>query len=288
VTKQDFEQSAERLLADMDQPSVDGVNAWFVSKAAADLGLKVVLSGLGGDELLAGYSTFSSVPKLHRVRRAVGCMPFAAAFAGFALRRAGPRLMRQQPKLAGLFDHPKDWGTSYLLRRAVLLPFEVERVLDPATVREGLDRLRVLEHVRAALSPDPGHDLARVAALEASLYMRNQLLRDADWASMAHSLELRVPFVDWPTLERIAPVMHRFAGSAGKQALACSPSTPLPEEVRNRARSGFSVPMNKWLREAASGTSGLASRHWGRRVAAAFAPAAHISPQERHAVAAAG
>jgi asparagine synthase (glutamine-hydrolysing) len=270
----------------MDQPTVDGVNAWFVSNAAADLGLKVVLSGLGGDELLGGYSTFSSVPKLHRFRRAAARLPFAAAFGSFALRRLGPPIVRRQPKIVGIFDHPRDWGASYLLRRAVLLPFEVERVLDPATVREGLERLQVLDTVRAAISPDPGHDLARVAALEGSLYMRNQLLRDADWASMAHSLELRVPFVDWPTLKRIAPVMHRLGGGAGKQALALSPTVPLPEEVRNRARSGFSVPMNKWLSEATAGSSSLASRHWSRRVSAAFAPTPHAPSDDRQPIAA--
>jgi asparagine synthase (glutamine-hydrolysing) len=288
VTKGDFERSAEQLLADMDQPTIDGVNAWFVSKAAADLGLKVVLSGLGGDELLAGYSTFSSVPKLHRFRERAARLPLAAAFANFVLRRLGPRLVRRQPKLAGIFDHPQDWGASYLLRRAVLLPFEVERVLDPAAVREGLERLQVLDRVRTAISPDPGHDLARVAALEASLYMRNQLLRDADWASMAHSLELRVPFVDWPTLQRIAPIMHRLGGGSGKRALACSPSIPLPDEVRNRARSGFSVPMNRWLHEAAAGSSGLASRHWGRRVAAAFSPSMSAPANDGQPLAAAG
>ena len=100
--------------------------------------------------------------------------------------------------------------------------------------------------------------------------MRNQLLRDADWASMAHSLELRVPFVDWPTLGRIAPITHRLGDRAGKLALANAPSAPLPAEVMNRGRTGFTVPVGRWIGAGQTISSGLASRQWSGRVSAAF------------------
>ena len=151
-----------------------------------------------------------------------------------------------------------------------MLPFELGRVLDQDTVREGLERLDPLRLIRTALTPDPGDDIRRVAALEASLYMRNQLLRDSDWASMAHSLELRVPFVDMPTLRRIAPIAHRLGNRVGKTALARAPSLPLPGAVQNRGRTGFTIPVARWIGTSAGASAGLGSRDWAGRVSTAF------------------
>ena len=90
-----------------------------------------------------------------------------------------------------------DWAGAYLLRRGVYMPWELDGLLDPALVEEGLRRLAPLSHIAAELQAGRSlGDFDRVAALETSLYMRNQLLRDADWAGMAHSIEIRVPYVD--------------------------------------------------------------------------------------------
>lgn len=270
VTAQDFAASAESILDHMDQPSIDGVNSWFVSRAAHDCGLKVVLSGLGGDELLGGYSNFRTVPRTRRVWGKAARLPLAPAFARFAIARFAPRLAARNPKALGALEHASTWAGAYMLRRAVLLPFEAERRLDREMAREGLERLGWHAGVEDAITPDPGSDMGRVSALESSLYMRNQLLRDADWASMAHSLELRVPFVDWATLHRIAPVLPRLAEGVGKRALARSPSRPLPEEVIARGRSGFTIPIAKWMGKTADPTDRLGSRHWASRVAKSF------------------
>lgn len=266
----EFTASAERILDDMDQPSVDGVNTWFVSKAAHECGLKVVVSGLGGDELLAGYSTFSTVPRTRRFAGAATRLPFARRFARFALERFAGDWVRRNPKALGVLDHADTWAGAYLLRRAVMLPFELGQRLNPATAREGLERLRVEALIGDAIAPAPAGDLAKISALESSLYMRNQLLRDSDWASMAHSLELRVPFIDWPTLQRIAPVVHRLGGGAGKRALANSPSLPLPDACVRRPRTGFTIPVGHWIGKAAASGDRLASRHWSSRVSHAF------------------
>ena len=270
VTRNDFHNSAERILADMDQPSIDGINSWFVSKAAHDCGLKVVLSGLGGDELLAGYSTFRTVPRMRRVGGISAMVPFAGPLGRFLIARFAPGWARRNPKALGVFDYGGSWEGSWLLRRAVMLPFELDRTLDSDTVRDGLERLDPLGLIRAAITPDPGDDIRRVAALEASLYMRNQLLRDSDWASMAHSLELRVPFVDWRTFGRIAPIAHRLGNRAGKMALARSPSLPLPQAVQSRQRTGFTIPVALWSGASASTSAGVGSRKWATRVSQAF------------------
>lgn len=265
----EFEADLPAIFAAMDQPSVDGVNSWFVSKATRELGLKVALSGIGGDELLAGYSTFRTIPRTRRLAGPIAGLPLAGPIARRLLHSLAPALVRKNPKIAGLFDLSGSWAGTYLLRRALLLPFELGGAMDPAMAREGLERLRPLELIGATIAPDPGSDIKRVAALESSLYLRNQLLRDADWAGMAHSLEIRVPLVDYVLLGQIAGLVGAMPVGEGKRLLADAPSRPLPASVVNKPKTGFSVPVASWR---AGRTTHIAdrrdSRGWAQHVLA--------------------
>jgi asparagine synthase (glutamine-hydrolysing) len=146
--------------------------------------------------------------------------------------------------------------------------------MDSGLAREGLRRLRPLRRLSASLVPDPGSDVARVAVLESTQYMRNQLLRDADWAGMAHGVEIRVPLVDTTLLETLAPVMAEIRHGTGKPALAAAPSRPLPDEIVARAKTGFGVPTSAWAGEASASdgvrspgkSKGLTSRRWSQFV----------------------
>ena len=102
-----------------------------------------------------------------------------------------------------------------------------------------------------------------MAALESSLYLRNQLLRDMDWASMAHSLEVRVPLVDAFLLRKLAPVLVTRR-ERGKQILANTPRPPLPEVVRRRRKTGFTLPIKEWLGQ--EGRVEFGKRSWARKV----------------------
>ncbi len=97
------------------------------------------------------------------------------------------------------------------------------------------------------MTPDPVTPYGRVAALEAGMYMRNQLLRDSDWAGMAHSIEIRVPLVDIALLRTLAPVLHTVAPRERKRVLAASPARPIPAQLLERAKTGFQVPIRHWL-----------------------------------------
>ena len=133
------------------------------------------------------------------------------------------------------------------MKRGLFLPEELPSVVGADVAEEGLRRLALVDIIREAITPDPGTPFARVAALESTLFMRNQLLRDIDWASMAHSLEVRVPLVDAFLLREVAPAVFTGHRRDGKELLARSPRIPLPAEVLERKKTGFTVPIRNWL-----------------------------------------
>ncbi|HEY3797704.1 MAG TPA: asparagine synthase (glutamine-hydrolyzing) [Caulobacteraceae bacterium] len=242
VGEAEFRHDLPAILDAMDQPSIDGVNTWFVSKAARELGLKVALSGVGGDELLAGYPSFRDIPAWVRW---FGPLTLAPGM-GAALRKLGgalaPGVKRRDPKALSLVELSGGYASAYLLRRGLFLPAELGEHLPPDLVRDGLRRLRPLALLRQSLTPEPGSAVGRVCALESTNYMKNQLLRDADWAGMAHSLEIRTPLVDVALLQALAPAIPQMSAGRGKQALAAAPSRPLPAAVVERRKTGFGVP----------------------------------------------
>jgi asparagine synthase (glutamine-hydrolysing) len=272
VSKAEFDEDCPRIIHAMDQPSVDGVNTWFAAKAAAEKGFKVVLSGVGGDELFRGYSLFREIPRAVALGRVVAAVPGARTLLSLPCTYLAR--LRAQPKLAGLPSYMSSVAGMYFLRRGLFLPEELPALMGPDLARDGLARLAWPQFSQAQTGSVD--DAAAVGLLESTLYLRNQLLRDSDWASMAHSLELRTPLVDSTLLQVLAPYMSGFAAGAGKAMIARSPRKPLPEAVANRPKTGFSIPMGQWLSRAAQGRKGNGdptashepnwSRHWAMTV----------------------
>jgi asparagine synthase (glutamine-hydrolysing) len=263
LTLAEFRSELPRIFAAMDQPTVDGLNSYFISRAAHDLGLKVALSGTGGDELFGGYTSFRDIPRW---------MPFTTVLSkvpglGTGVHRLNSALAKRSrhisPKMGEIVRYGGSWAGAYLVKRGRFLAEELPEVLGVEIAREGLQRLDLLNLIDREITPDPGNAWARVAALESSLYLRNQLLRDMDWASMAHSLEVRVPLVDAHLLRRVAPALvTRHA--RGKGLLADAPRPPLPPGVRNRRKTGFTLPIKEWLQ--GEGKVEFGKRSWARKV----------------------
>jgi asparagine synthase (glutamine-hydrolysing) len=258
-----------RIFAAMDQPSIDGINTWFVAKAAHEAGLKVAISGVGGDELFGGYDTFRRVPNLARRLALPTRLPLVAQFArnaAYLCRWSGLPL---HPKLAGLLSYGGTLHGAYILVRGLFMPDEIcEMGADPDFMRAGLKELQPVEMLESALRDGPRSEAGKVAALESSIYLRNQLLRDADWASMAHSLEVRTPLVDSALLTKLSALIAALPSASGKMLLANAPASPLPREVIDRRKTGFSIPLEKWLGgEALRGARGeVFMRRWARRI----------------------
>lgn len=270
VARLHFDGALPDIMANMDQPTIDGVNTYFVSRVAAHGGLKVALSGLGGDELFAGYDSFRQAPAL---ARALGWVP-GLSFAGRAFRAVAAALVgpMMPPKYASLFEYGGSMAGAYLLRRGLFMPWELPALMDPDLAAEGWRRLQPLALLEREMSGVAEAE-NRIRILESCFYMRNQLLRDADWAGMAHSLEIRVPLVDSHLLKGLAPALGAKR-SPTKQDMAATPLPALPPDVLDKPKTGFFVPMERWLDQAAGGVNdnrepGL--RGWAKRVYAAQA-----------------
>lgn len=223
----------------MDQPSIDGLNIFFISKLLKEQGLKVGITGLGGDEWFAGYPSFSHVPALARLP--------SIGRTGKWLRRIGQKTISKvaSEKYAGIFEYCGNYSGAYLLRRSVLMPWRLPEILTEDFAVEGWRRLELFDRLDATTKNLQSPRL-KVTSLEIEWYMRNQLLRDADWAGMANSVEIRTPFIDLKFGNSIIPIIKSTNKISKKKVFSEFLIQNRPELLQ-RKRTGFSVPIKKWL-----------------------------------------
>jgi asparagine synthase (glutamine-hydrolysing) len=275
VTKKEFEDDLPKIFSSMDQPSIDGINTWFASKAVAELGLKVVISGVGGDELFYGYPSFRQLPTLVSRCKTVERVPGARAVANLILNQKARR--SGNSRWRWLTEYGDNLYGAYWLRRGLFAPEELGELMGKAFANEALseiDPVSLVESMVGSLSTD---SMAAVGQIESMAYLRNQLLRDSDWASMAHSVELRTPLVDAWLLRDLMPVLRSFDRFKGKSLLAASPLLPLSEDLVSRKKTGFSIPLGVWGKEATPSSprvykqaptqGGGDSRMWAKTIA---------------------
>ena len=237
----------------LDQPSMDGINTYFVSWAARQAGLKVALSGLGSDEIFGGYSSLRATTQIRRIALAAGFVPQALRkFIGSGMRRtnffeSSPDAFRKalaawiQPKL---FPHP------YFFTRTLFAPQAfTPRMRDSAAP---WDSMRWFQWLASAAKQSGSMDdrFTQVSWLELRSYMVNTLLRDTDAMSMRNSLEARVPFLDTPLVEYVLALPESAKRGSGrpKALLIEALGNLLPEEVVNQPKRTFTFPWEFWLR----------------------------------------
>ena len=263
VRRDDFAGELQRILHAMDQPSMDGVNTYMVSKAAAGLGLKVALSGVGGDELFGSYPSYRQVP---RMAAALHWLPgMLGVPARELLRRALPK--RVSPKHAGLLEWGRSVPEAYFLRRALFMPWELPGLIGADLAREGLRTLALRDTLRGIVR-GMHTPFDQVMALETSIYMRNCLLRDADWAGMAHSLEIRTPLADadlYANVIALRRVAHQPLTKADMKA-ALSSLACIDPHLLARRKTGFNVPVREWLLERGTDNGAHGLRAWSNVV----------------------
>jgi asparagine synthase (glutamine-hydrolysing) len=252
VSQSDFFAAIAPAIRAMDLPTIDGINTYFVSERTRAAGVKVALSGLGGDEIFAGYSSFRTVPRMERFanawERISGTVrgPLANVFAALAPSSDQNRKLTALARNGGGIAHP------YFLSRMLFTSEQLNELLpgmkmDSAPLRRAENLLA--EKLNRSLSLDP---INRVSYLEARCYMLNTLLRDSDFMSMAHGLEVRVPLIDHQLARRILalPGSWKLDPGTPKPLLIRALRGQLPEKIFQRPKRGFTLPFEYWLRDA--------------------------------------
>jgi asparagine synthase (glutamine-hydrolysing) len=248
VSQQDTLAVLPEALCAMDQPTIDGVNTYLVSAKTRAAGVKVALTGLGADEMFAGYSNFHRVPRMEIFSKQFGRLPklarrpLAASIALFGGKGDRSRKLAELATGHDSIVHP------YFLVRALFRAAERKALVNAGCEDSESSLASILRQSIAQSSTlDP---VNRVSYLESHWYMRNTLLRDSDFMSMAHGLELRVPFLDRALVEACfrIPGDKKLQGNLPKGLLLASLGVELPREIVNRPKRGFTLPFERWLR----------------------------------------
>lgn len=240
----DFLAMLPDALAAMDHPSGDGPNTWVVSKVTKEAGITMALSGLGGDEVFGGYAIFNRMASLEKYRWLWQLPGGLRSLGGRSLAAIRPGV--SSSKIEALLRMPRyDFAEAFAISRQALMDNQLAGIVS----RTALPEHNPVKWLReAGISQETGV-LTRVSLAEMTTYMQNVLLRDSDQMSMAHALEVRVPFLDHELVEYVLSLPDDLKRPlTPKKLLVDSLPDLLPDYIVNRPKMGFVFPWRDWLK----------------------------------------
>ena len=241
----DFLDELPKALSASDHPSGDGPNSYIVSKVTKESGVTMAMSGLGGDELFAGYPVFANTQKLEQLKW-IWSVPTAirkpvGSLIDSIIKKSSTGKLKELISNAEL-----NLYQSLSLSRKISLEKELKSFLN---LNEYSDPLSKILSNQIETEKDNLPLLSKVSIAEITTYMQNVLLRDTDQMSMAHALEVRVPFLDHELVEYVLGVPDKFkTPDYPKKLLIESVAGLLPDEIVHRKKMGFTFPWAKWLK----------------------------------------
>jgi asparagine synthase (glutamine-hydrolysing) len=257
LTEGHFVANLETALDSLDQPTFDGLNAYYMSHAIRAAGFTVALSGTGGDELFGGYTSYRDLPVLQRWSQRAAWVPrglqvAAATLATWGLRRSGGTVQPQTrwAKLPEMVRHGDDLLALYQLAYALFLPGFQRELLAPGFAEALADGLPPAMRKRVIAETRTRTPLSAISVMEQRLFLGERLLRDNDVASMASSLEQRVPLVDQVLFESVdrLPDQARYQPLGRKAVLRRIGLRGLDPALFERPKTGFVLPFDRWIR----------------------------------------
>ena len=258
VTQKDFQNDLPNILEAMDQPSIDGVNVWYASKAAAELKLKVVFSGVGGDELFFGYNHFNTIPIVFNLFRYLKKIPILNFVINFLLNLINN--FKKNNRWRYISKLSNSIFNLWLLKRTILTPIDITKNKILSNKIE-IESFYQNNFNTLTLSKIKNHKI-QLAKIESNFYMRNQLLRDSDWASMYHGVELRTPLVDTTLLEELTNVMSSYSLYKDKKPLKSAFKEILPKDIDYKKKIGFHTPVKDWIKNYIKDESLIQNNDW--------------------------
>jgi asparagine synthase (glutamine-hydrolysing) len=245
LSPEEFLNNIPKALKSMDHPSGDGINTWMVSQATKEAGITMALSGLGGDEIFAGYPIFKRMHKLHHNQWIWQLPPILRKGVGNLIQKGKPGIAAD--KIAALLGlNSYNFADAYSISRLVIPDKQIAKLLRENSILAGT---MSSEQINNQIIQPKTHFLSQVSMAELSTYTQNVLLRDADQMSMAHALEVRVPFLDYELVELLLGIPDKFKYPiTPKKLLTDSFGDLLPSEIVNRPKMGFVFPWRHWLK----------------------------------------
>ncbi len=258
ITNEDFHLNKENIFNVMDQPSIDGINTYFISKFTKENNFKVALSGLGADEIFRGYDLFRQLPKLHKLMK-VFPKEVKKSFSNLGYKLKNDKAKKLLISMSNADNIP--W--LYYIKRGIFMPNEINKYFDLTTVKNYID-----DYIETSNQLCNENILSSLSKIEFSNYLKNQLLRDSDWAGMANSIEIRVPFVDVEFIKSISN-FEMFNHNYMKKNLSTLIDNDNIKEILLKPKRGFYTPYENWTIDTfQSGYN--SSKNWSLQILSKF------------------